>query len=207
MRYIKKTLPVPSFFVDDTNFLHNDDWEKFSGDKKRRLKSYILKKEQDYLCCYCEKSIDLDMSHVEHIKPKSNFKSETYKYSNLIVSCQGDHCNTNGSKTQQICGHKKDNDYCANKFLDPTLYTDISSFFIFEDNGKILSSGKDNLKANFTINLLNLNGNNDSLALAREKVLDALIERALEEGLDPSEFHDTLGKVNEYATFLQYIFK
>ncbi len=49
MRYIKK-LPTPEFFIDDTKELTS--WNDYPAYKKRKLKEYILEKEQNWLCGY-----------------------------------------------------------------------------------------------------------------------------------------------------------
>ena len=67
MRYIQK-LDAPQFFIDNTTGISK--WEEYPVSKKP-LKKYILKNEQNYLCAYCESKIELENSHIEHIKPKA----------------------------------------------------------------------------------------------------------------------------------------
>ncbi len=174
MKYIKKGTDEPAFFTTATQGL--TDWDDYKTGKKK-LRKHILDNEQYNLCCYCEKRISADSneSYVEHIKPKSVFPDLTFVYSNLLVSCQGNHCNhASDLATKHICGHKKDNEYDANLFLDPTLITDISEHFKFDRDGVISAAEKDKAKENYTISLLNLNGDNNRLAEARKIALTAL---------------------------------
>ncbi len=211
MKYINK-LPTPQFFIDDTQYLTS--WSDYHSSKKRKLKKYILEKEQSFLCCYCEMKItqDADKSHIEHIKPKSiDVLRLTFDYSNLTVSCQGNHFNEIGDNSKNTCGHIKENIFDENKFLNPTLRPDISDYFIFDsDTGKISASTKDTVKAEYTVNLLNLNGKNDKLAEARKKAKDAFIRNFSR--LPIKERKEKLKKYlhdesNEFITFFRYIFR
>ena len=144
MKFIKK-VSTPQFFTQDTNGL--TDWSQYRS-KKRKLKEFILSKKQYFLCCYCEKkvTVDKESSHLEHIKPKakSQYPNLTFDYNNLLVSCEGNHFNEIGDNSKTSCGHKKDNFFDENKFLNPTLIIDIASFFIFDvDDGTISSSLKE----------------------------------------------------------------
>lgn len=208
MRFIQKQ-NAPDFFIDDTKDLKA--WKEYKR-KKKRLKKYILEHEQNHLCCYCEKRITFEgaSSHVEHIKPKRKYPHLIFEYSNLLISCQGDHCNEPGDSGANICGHKKDDDYEYENFLDPTEYEKISGYFTFNYEGEILPSEKDVEKSRYTIDLLNLNGDNNRLAEARKKTLISL-RRALEQL--PAEnrktkLRDMLGdKKREFGTFLRYRFR
>jgi uncharacterized protein (TIGR02646 family) len=171
MRFIQKT-SVPKWFLEDIEKLSN--WNDYSGDKKRKLKQHILKEEQNYICCYCESKVkndnEMDDSHIEHIKPKSlDLDNLTFDYTNLSISCNGTCQNNKEDYVKYNCGHKKSNDYDEEKFLNPTTLQDIRSYFIYNENAEILPSLKNNIKAQYTIDLLHLNS--DKLPLARAKAL------------------------------------
>lgn len=210
MRFIQKQ-EAPDFFKTDTENL--SDWKKYKR-KKKRLKKHILEHEheQDHLCCYCEKGITFEgtSSHIEHIKPQTKYPELVFEYYNLLVSCQGDHCNDPGDSSAYICGHKKDDDYEYDKFLDPTKYEDISEYFTFNYEGEILPSKKDVEKSQYTIDLLNLNGENNRLAEARKKTVTSL-KKVLKEL--PIEVRKTklrkilADKKREFGTFLRYRFQ
>jgi len=209
MKHIQKQ-PTPQFFINDTAGL--TDWARYNSTKKRRLKGYILAKEQFELCCYCEKSVTASSSHVEHIEPKSNDVLRlTFDYNNLLVSCEGNHFNEIGDNSKNTCGHKKDNDFDEVKFLNPITVIDISDYFVFDsDTGLIGASDKDTKKATYTLGILNLNGKNDKLAEARKNAKEAFIRNFPQLPLEDKkqklrEFLDNDGQ--EFITFFRYVFK
>lgn len=208
MKYIQK-LPTPQFFIDDTSGLSN--WNEYRS-KKRRLKHYILDKEQYHLCCYCEKSVVTDNSHIEHVKPKSiDLISLTFDYNNLLVSCEGNHFNEIGDNSKNTCGHKKDDNFDEDKFLSPITTNDIHEYFAFDvDTGEINDSEKESEKANYTIRVLNLNGKNNKLAEARLIAKKSLIRNFSSLPIDKKKllvqsFLNNSG--NEFITFFRYYFR
>jgi uncharacterized protein (TIGR02646 family) len=211
MKYIKKN-GTPEFFITDTSGLTK--WSEYYSSKKRKLKKYILENEQSHVCCYCEKSITEERvsSHVKHIKPKSlDEESLTFEYSNILVSCEGNHFNEIDDNSKNTCGQIKGSDFNEGLFLNPTLINDISSYFTFDtDTGIISASDKNIEKADHTFQVLNLNGNNDKLAEAR-KITKKSIVKTL--SLIPIENRKTKlleylsNDANEFITFLRYIYR
>ncbi len=206
MKYIKKT-QIPQFFIDTTSRLNN--WSEYQGLDKRILKSYILENEQNNLCGYCESKVTLNGSHIEHIKPKSlDINSLTFDYYNLIVSCNGS-CNNNYNQSE-TCGHIKGEEYNENLFLNPTTQKIIRQYFKYENSGKIDSSGLDEIKALYTINLLKLNTFNNNIQEARKKSLiefrKAIKKYAEQTGKELKEVAKTLlNKENlAFISFLRY---
>ncbi|SFC29550.1 TIGR02646 family protein [Flexibacter flexilis DSM 6793] len=211
MKYIKKK-EAPEFFITDVMGLSK--WSEYDSKKKKRLKKYILENEQSHLCCYCEKLIteDKTMSHVEHVKPKSiDLHALTFDYSNLLVSCEGNHFNEIGDNSRYTCGQIKGQDFDEKKFLNPTLIHDISSYFKFDiETGLISSSGKNNVNAEFTYKILNLNGYNNRLAEARKIAKDSLIRNFSQIPLDNRKVmlkNYLSNDSNEFITFLRYVFR
>ena len=208
MKFIKK-LDAPDFFIRDT--ANKTSWKNYRNPQKRNLKEYILENEQYRLCCYCEKKITLEgnSSHIEHIKPKENelYSHLTFSYTNLIVSCQGDSYNEDDEKSQTTCGHKKANEIDENLFLNPTIEKNISDYFKYKYNGTIESSDKAANKSNYTITLLNLNGDNKILAEARKILLTKFRNSILKLPADErkKKIKAILDKNNqEYISFLRY---
>ncbi|SFV66093.1 conserved hypothetical protein [hydrothermal vent metagenome] len=205
MRYIQK-LDTPNFFTEDTQLL--TDWKNYK--KKKKLKEYILKNEQNYLCCYCESKVTIlgdkekDGSHLEHIKPKKFYADLTFYYNNLLVSCQGTCHNSENDKTRYSCGHKKDDEYIDNKFLNPTIVEDIRDYFKYEtienEKVKIVPTAKDSNKAEYMINLLHLN--DDTLLYARGKALKDFEEFWLE--IEVDDIRSMLTEDLEFISFLRY---
>jgi uncharacterized protein (TIGR02646 family) len=213
MKYIQK-LPTPAFFTADTAGLTS--WNDYWASKKRVLKTFILANEQFGLCCYCEKSITAEQtsSHIEHVKPKSlDIANLTFEYSNLLVSCEGNHFQEIGDTSKNTCGHSKDDNFDEMKFLNPTLLRDISDYFIFDkDEGIIAASAKDAEKATYTCDILNLNGQNNKLAEARKKAKNQFIQRLNAQNLS---FEDKKAKIiaflgddsKEFITFFRYFYR
>lgn len=208
MKYIQK-LEAPDFFIQETQNLVI--WNDYT--KKQGLKKHILQKEQFWLCCYCEKKLTLEgiSSHVEHIKPKGKeeYKDLMFLYANLVVSCQGNTYNEEGSNSQNTCGHKKDNNFNESLFLDPTLETEIRNYFRYDDNGTIKPSDIQPEKSEHTIKQLNLNGNNGLLAEARKKSLIALRESIKKLKLPVADRKKKIKSIldkesHEYISFLRY---
>ena len=67
MKNIVKDQNTPDF--DKWKASANDDWqpiyEDLSGTTKEEVK-FSLMQEQGYICCYCERRLTDDDSHIEH---------------------------------------------------------------------------------------------------------------------------------------------
>lgn len=155
MRSIVK-VNVPTFYEKKTRRL--DNWKQYYGNEKRRLKEFILSNEQQGLCIYCERQIDIHDSHIEHIEPQCNSSSLIFEYTNLVISCNGDH---NELTEIHHCGHKKAENYNGDLFLNPLSTQNLDAYFKYEtDENQCISIAPRNnsdLKAEYMINLLNLN--------------------------------------------------
>lgn len=220
MRYIQK-LPTPDFFIEDTKELRerikkeknkSKVWDK-DYKNKRYLKEYILNNEQNWICGYCEAKINLDNTHLEHIKPKLlDYDNLTFDYQNLIVSCQGTCFNELNDKTPKTCGHKKGGEYDETKFLNPTVEKDIRKYFKYTENGYIGASKLDKDKSVYTINLLQLNTFDNKLPEARKQALKEFRESikrfAKKTGKTKKELaKKILSKENKaFISFLRYIY-
>jgi len=185
MKYIEKK-EIPQFFIEDTKDLREKiiktpkkEKKKLWDDEyktKRDLKKYLLEKEQNWLCGYCEAKLeetfarekreDKEFIHIEHIKPKHlDYDNLSFDYSNLLVSCSGK-CFTDKNKPL-TCGHKKGKKFNEKLFLNPTKIKDIREYFIYTHNGYIGASAKNEEKAKYTMDLLELNNFNNELSDAR----------------------------------------
>lgn len=215
MRYVKK-LEVPNFFIDDVkNFKSWDDYDVNDDNKKKRrnLRKYILENEQNNLCIYCECFLEVTNSHIEHLKPKEAYKELTFDYNNLAVSCEGLCLKGDSTDTKKYrCGHKKNNLFDESKFLNPIALEDISKYFIYKELKKdyfeIISSGKDNIKANYMINQL-LYLNEGSTPKARGNALNSF-RKALSKIKDKKEriekFNTLLDKTFPFVSFIRFYF-
>jgi uncharacterized protein (TIGR02646 family) len=217
MRFVKKK-KTPQFFINDTSGLIEwDDYAKTPQlvKKKRKLREYILTKEQYGLCIYCESKISTKVSHLEHLKPKSiDVANLTFEYTNIVVSCDGTCHNALSDNTRYHCGHRKDRSdsvFVESKFLNPVVLVDISDYFHYDlDDFKIKSSKKDDIKADYMIDTL-LHLNDSSLPLAREISLNNFIEK-MKKITDIDERKKIMKKIlNEkhiaFISFLRYKYR
>ena len=69
MRYIKKQETPPAF--TDWKAQENEDWQPYWNSKttnfqnpEKRIVHESLLQEQGYICCYCQRRIDLNNSHI-----------------------------------------------------------------------------------------------------------------------------------------------
>ena len=203
MRYIKK-LNTPQFFTNDT--INLTSWNDYYSAKKRVLKEYISQEEQNHLCCYCEDKIDINNSHIEHIKPKFlDIDNLTFDYSNLAVSCNGTCRNSEDDNTRYNCGHRKDKDdtqYIEDLFLNPTQIEDIREYFIYDIDGFIVPTDKNIQKATYMRDTLHLN--DGDLPKARKDTLKDLEEL----NIDFDELIFLLGQEDlSFISFLRYKYK
>jgi uncharacterized protein (TIGR02646 family) len=141
----------PEFFISRKKTIpsvnQSSSWEEIS-DIRRDLRKYILEKEQDNLCVYCEKKItaDKEKSNIDHFKTRNLFPHLTFDYTNLFVSCNNsNHCSNykdkKGLSTEQF-----------NDLLHPS--ENIENIIEHTYTGELEAK---NFKGNFTIEALNLN--------------------------------------------------
>lgn len=195
-------------------------WDAYDKNPNKQKLKKDLAVEQHYLCCYCERGIYREESgdggcHIEHIYPKSLYEEKQLDYNNLIVSCDG-YDNDSSIKTQETCGHKKDNNFEEKLFLDPTKVVNIEEYFIYDKNtGEIFANNllslEDKLKANYMIQLLNLNSNPAKnglfLPLARRKAIDAILIAFRSGKIKINEIKQLIQdrKQNTYLPFISFI--
>jgi len=172
------------------------NWDDYEPGIKRVLKAHMLEKEQGDYCPYCERQIDVDDSHIEHIEPKhksSNFK----EYNNMLTSCNN-----------KTCGNAKGGTF-PNNFLNPVLIDPMEFLSYKVETGEIIPIEKDETHLNYqkaveTIETLKLNEKN---LLASRKVLNLQV-RSLESYLDDDEIRFELEGYLEdkqnFKTLIQY---
>lgn len=126
---------------------------------KEELKAELLK-EQNGLCCYCNKSMEEEKnSPIEHLKPKGKpkYKHLTFEYKNLLASCNGNQKDNDGKKKEpkprilHCDAEKKDNEIELTPLM-PECETEI----IYAENGSISGITE---RAKQTIKVLNLDCN------------------------------------------------
>ena len=97
-------------------------------------KKYGHKKVKDQLelmfsekCAYCESHINVvTTGHIEHFRPKSRFKAQTFEWLNLLLSCPN--CNNKQHK-----GDKFPSVHAGGRLIDPSIVNPATHFeFTFD---------------------------------------------------------------------------
>jgi uncharacterized protein (TIGR02646 family) len=209
MKYIAKGQEPIIFTKWKT--LENDDWQPtydtLQGDEKRAINE-ALKEEQGYICCYCERRIEANDFHVEHLKPQGEnlLPENQLDYDNLLCSCQRD-----VQKGEPLhCGNSKGGWYDELLFVSP-LSENCESKFKYTFDGYIQPAVGDDIAAITTIDKLNLKI--DKLNTLRRKAIEPFIDEELTEA-DLNNFTrgyltdkaQNEGKFNEFYTTIKYLF-
>lgn len=164
---------------------------------KRDLKNALIA-EQKHLCCYCERRINDNDSHIEHFKPKGNplYSHLELDYNNLHASCIK--YLSNGEEPQ--CGHKK-GDVFTNTLLSP-LEPDCASHFWYTMDGIVHSTDDRGKEA---IDVYNLNSG--TLISQRKGLIEFLTsDYALENNAIIDHLDDTKSFLGEFYTMIEYLY-
>lgn len=157
-------------------------WSSFNH---KSVLSRLLTDEQYGLCAYSE--VDLTRSslgsHIEHLQPKSRYPQRTFDYQNLLLSALADKDLATMDERSVFGGHHKLGQYDDQWFI--SCITDNSGdYFSYLSDGKVVPKNSlkesDQVKAGYTIDLLNLNS--PYLVTERRRwidELDTLIEEHL----------------------------
>jgi len=196
----------PQIFTD-WKALTNDDWQPtyddLAGDPKRAVKKALMD-EQGYICCYCERRLTDDDSHVEHFKPQSEEGVDPLDYANMLCSCQ----NQIRKGEPRHCGNLKDNWFDQNLLVSP-LDPACESGFSFTGDGGIHPVTEDDTAAEKTIEKLGLGipKLNDLRSKAIEPFLDeSLSEQDLQDFVSGYLERDVSGYFGEFWTTIRYLF-
>ncbi|MGE4518919.1 MAG: retron system putative HNH endonuclease [Desulfobacteraceae bacterium] len=205
MKYVLKGLEPLEFSKWKGN--ENENWKPEYSSMGSKLKNIIkisLIKEQGFLCCYCQRRLYLNDSHIEHFNPQCKKEVDPLDYSNMLCSCQ----NQLESGEPRHCGNLK-GDWYDSKLLVSPFNKDCENQFEFYGNGEIAPFGFENTAAETTIEKLGLNI--PKLIDLRKKA----IEPFLEENLDTQELKkfvkgylkpDSDGKLGEFYTVIESLF-
>ena len=149
LRVNKKSEPEEFTKYKSKNKIIN--WDSFSTEIKQILKQYLLEEQENRCCPYCEIEINLYNSQIEHIKPKDKFPKLLTEYDNLLACCL----------ESKRCGNSKANKW-DELFINPVIENPEDYFEYDIKTGKIIPIFKEKEKfekAEYTIDLLNLNDN------------------------------------------------
>jgi len=123
-------------------------WEKLSLKIGYNVRNYMLMEEQNFQCAYTELRIEPEESHIDHFRKRSLFPELTFKWDNLLTSCNYEYY---GAKYKDKHIKKRHYSNLINPVTNnPELY------FMYSFTGEILITDK-NEDAKLTIDLFNLN--------------------------------------------------
>ncbi len=150
----------------------NSDWkpsyDNLTNEAKTALKASLMR-EQGWICCYCERRLVDNDSHIEHLRPQSKYPADQLNYDNLLCSCQ------EGLKRREPrhCGTAKDEWFDEMLMVSP-LNPICESKFRFTADGAIYPRTDDDSAAQETVTRLQLDI--PKLRDLRAAAIDALID-------------------------------
>jgi uncharacterized protein (TIGR02646 family) len=180
------------------------NWDRLHTNIKEILREVICK-EQGYICCYCERELNENDYHLEHLKPKdkNKFPEIQLEYNNLLCSCQLEL----EKGEPRHCGNSKGSWFQEENFISP-LSLDCEGKFKYTIDGHIEAANELDDAAIITIEKLKLGI--DKLNKMREKAIEPFIDDIL----SPQELNDFVteylvekdGKYNPFYSTIKYLF-
>lgn len=165
MKCIKKS-DEPDFFSKWKTEHRDKTYVSFPSKMRKTLRRKLIR-EQGGICCYCEQSIILSNSHIEHFRPQDTYEDLSLDYNNLLCSCQKEP----DKETPLHCGHCKSNWFEEGLLVSP-LDPSCENRFHFTDDGRIFPAVPDDVVAAETIKRLALDI--PALSSARKAVIEAI---------------------------------
>ena len=205
MKHIVKVQDTP--FFDEWKAIDDHEWKKTYDDlvnpEKKEVKDSLMK-EQGYICCYCERRLTNDYSHIEHFDPQSNNSVDTLNYTNMLCSCQ----DQLKKGEPRHCGISKGSWFDKDLLISP-LDSNCEGRFAYTADGKIQPATEFDAAATKTIEKLKLDIGilNDF----RNKAIEPFLDSDLNDG-EVSRFVNGYLKKNpgemfgEFWTTINYIF-
>jgi uncharacterized protein (TIGR02646 family) len=156
-------------------------WKNYTnvGIIKEKIKTQ-LNVIQNECCCYCGNDLWVtSRAEIEHIAPKKSRKKEypefTFEKFNLALACQ--YCNSSSKKAEEdtISVYNTDYSLCQFKLVHPYFDEPSLHYEWFNNKNKILIKGK-TPKANYSINLFELQTEYQNKARGNKKILNRYIK-------------------------------
>lgn len=201
---IKKQEPQK---LSDWKAKANPDWkptyDDLRGEQKEAVVSSLME-EQGKICCYCERRLAVDDSHIEHFRPQSDPVVDPLDYSNMLRSCQ-DHLE---SGEPRHCGNLKGDWFDVQLLVSP-LDPSYEGRFTYTGDGKIRPADESDETARITIEKLGLNipKLNDFRNKAIEPFLDGDLElQELSQFVTGYLKKDQDGNLGEFWTTIDSLF-
>jgi uncharacterized protein (TIGR02646 family) len=136
-------------------------WADLQNPQKSALHDALCH-EQGHICCYCNRRIGPDNSHVEHIIARSREPSRALDYGNLLASCGRD-----DPPPILTCGHSKGGQSLPVTPLQP----DCETRFYYTAAGEIRGLDGDAME---TTRICNLNA--DALVRLRAEAMRPVLD-------------------------------
>lgn len=178
-------------------------YQDLRGLEKTAVKNSLMT-EQGYICCYCERQLLDNDSHIEHLKPQSDPGVDPLDFSNMVCSCQ----DQVKKGEPRHCGNFKDDWFDEHLFISP-LDANCESQFAFTHDGKIQPLPENNFAAQETIRKLGLEipKLNDLRKKAIEPFLDADLDaKDVEQFVSGYLKKDAQGKFGEFWSTINFLF-
>ncbi len=170
MKFISKREDPTEF--REWKALASDDWspnwDNLAGDPKNKVHDSLLA-EQGHICCYCNRGIDKDDSHIEHLVPRSHASHKELDYDNMLASCQ----RRLKPKEPRHCGVLKGEWHDEALLISP-LQEDCETRFRFVENGDVIPISEGDHAAQKTIQKLGLNI--EKLRAMRRRAIESVTE-------------------------------
>lgn len=182
---------TPDFLTKFITHKQPRTWEDITP-IRQQLREYILN-EQDHFCAYTELRIDTEGDcHIDHYHTRNLYPDETFKYDNMLVSCNSEKYGAK-YKDKQI-KNKTDYKDLVNPIDDlPTDYIE------FGFTGKV-ETVDDCVKGKQTVTFFNLN--EKSLVQRRKNAVTNLL--LMKDYLTEEEMVESLG---EFETMIRQLYK
>ena len=191
----------------DWKGLANAEWQPTYNQLRGPIKKAVKKSlmfEQGFICCYCERRLVNEDSHIEHFRPQSDPGCDPLDYNNLLCSCQ----NQTGKGEPRHCGNLKDKWFDEQQLISPLADT-CEARFAYSGDGVIRPSDPRDQAAMITIKKLGLDIRklNDLRKKAVDPFLDAVLSDS-EVGQFTAAYlrKDDEGRFGEFWTTIRYLF-
>lgn len=119
-------------------------WDQFPDPPRGTVRAQLAI-DQRHNCCYCSGAIARGNFHIEHFRPRDPhgpYARLTYRWANLLASCQTSRASPVGMAvigTQLHCGHAKGNWFEEGVTVSP-LELRVESLFRYTLRGKVFPS-------------------------------------------------------------------
>ena len=150
MKHVTKHQEPEAFiqWKEEANESWQPTYDGMPGEVKQTVKE-SLRYEQGNICCYCERELSDNDSHIEHFIPQSAPDVDPLDYFNLLCSCQSQI----KKDEPRHCGSLKEDWHDPILLISP-LAPDCEEHFAFTGDGSIKPTTHNTAAASETIKKL-----------------------------------------------------